>query len=311
MHRLILLVLALSLVACGGAADPLAAATIPATPSTVPDFPVTVAAGNGDITMDERPDRIISLSATATESLFAIGAGPQVVAVDAFSNYPPEAPTTELSGFDSNIEALAAYEPDLVIVFFDPGELVAGLEAVGIPVLVQLAPVSLDEAYAQISQLGAVTGHREEADRLVASMQEELDAIVATVPGFEEPPTYYHELDATLYSVTSTTFLGALYSLVGLANIADPADTDGYGYPQLSAEFIIESDPDIVFLADTICCAESSASVAARPGWDVLTAVKDGHVIELDDDIASRWGPRIVDLVGVFAAALSSLGADG
>ncbi len=271
------------------------------------DFPVTVTAANGDVTVETEPQRIISLSSTATETLFAIGAGAQVIAADAFSNYPAEAPTTELSGFDANIEALLAFEPDLVIVFFDPGELVSGLEAVGVPVLVQPAAFALEDVFTQIEQLGEVTGHPDEADALIDEMESDIDELVDSVPDFDEAPTYYHELDGTLYSVTSATFLGELYAMAGLENIADPADTDGFGYPQLSPEFIIEANPDLIFLADTICCAESAETVAARPGWGTIDAVVNGGVVELDDDIASRWGPRIVDLLRTIVEATIGL----
>ena len=122
------------------------------------------------------------------------------------------------------------------------------------------------------------------------------------------PLTYYHELDPTYFSATSKTFIGQVYSLLGLKNIADPADADGSGYPQLSAEAIIAANPDMVFLADTKCCQQTAQTVAARPGWNVITAVKDGGVVPLDDDIASRWGPRIVDYLRSVAAAVNQVG---
>ncbi len=325
MRRKLTLTLALAVVlaACGGGAEPPASTvppetsttsvsttttTAPTTTTTVDDgFPVTVAAANGDVTVEERPVAVVSLSPTATEMLFAIGAGDQVVAVDDQSNYPEEAPTTDLSGFTPNVEAIAAFEPDLVVVSFDPGDLVSSLEALGIPVLLQPAAVSLDDVYAQIEQLGAATGNLAEAAALVAEMQSEIDRIVASVPDRDEPLTYYHELDPTFYSVTSSTFIGQVYSLLGLESIADPADTDGFGYPQLSVEYILDQDPDLIFLADTKCCGQSPETVAERPGWSELTAVRSGAVIPLDDDIASRWGPRIVEFLGVVAEAVATL----
>jgi iron complex transport system substrate-binding protein len=107
--------------------------------------------------------------------------------------------------------------------------------------------------------------------------------------------------------VTSDTFIGRIYGIFGLRNIADGAKGAGSGYPQLSAEHIIESDPDLIFLADTKCCGMTSAKVAARPGWGGLSAVTAGHVYELDDDVASRWGPRIVELVRTVARAVEQL----
>lgn len=266
------------------------------------EFPVTIRAPNGAVTVDERPTKVVSLSPTATEILFAIEAGDQVTAVDDQSNFPAEAPVTDLSGLDPNIEAIAAMEADLVIVMFDVGgETVAALEALGIPSLVHGAAVDLDDAYSQIEQLGAATGNVAAAAVLVASMQDDIDRIVSDTDA--AGATYYHEVDPLLYSATSATFAGALYGMLGLSNIADAAD-DGSGYPLLSSEHIVAQDPDLVFLADTKCCGESAETVAARPGWDTMSAVQEGAIVELDDDIASRWGPRVVEFMEAIAAAI-------
>lgn len=275
------------------------------TPEESGEFPVTIQAPNGPVTIDERPTRVVSLSPTGTEVLFAIGAGDQVAAVDDQSNFPEEAPVTDLSGLEPNIEAIAAMEAHLVVLMFDVGgETVAALDAIGIPSLIQPAAVDLDDAYTQIEQLGAATGQVAAAAALVASMQTDIERIVAGSDA--GGATYYHELGPDLYSATSVTFAGELYSMLGLANIADGADPDGFGYPQLSAEHIVAADPDFVFLADTKCCAQSEATVAARPGWDTMRAVQNGGVVELDDDIASRWGPRVVDFMEVISAAIGA-----
>jgi iron complex transport system substrate-binding protein len=268
------------------------------------EFPVTIDAAGGSVEIAEQPDQIVSLSATATEMLFAIDAGEQVVAVDDQSNHPEDAPLTDLSGLEPNVEAIAGYEPDLVVASGDPGDLVSGLEALGVPTLVLPAAEALDDTYEQITQLGTATGHTDVAGDLVADIQADIDRIVEEVPERDEPPTYYHELDSTLFSVTSDTFIGEIYTLAGFENVADPAD-DGSagGYPQLSPEFLIQADPDVIFLADTKCCAQDAATVAQRPGWGELSAVAEGNVVELDDDIASRWGPRVVDLLEVLVEA--------
>lgn len=299
--RLPLAAVAVAALLVGGCADD--SATEPtATPTAAgAGYPVTV----GDLTLTAQPTAIISLSPTVTEMLFAIGAGPQVVAVDEYSTYPPEAPTTDLSGYTPNVEAIAGYQPDLVVISAYAEDLVPQLTDLGIPV--HVAPdtaVTLDDVYGQIEDLGALTGHTEEAQALVAQMAQEIDQLVASVPEREEPLTYYYELDDQLYSVTSESFVGHLFSLVGLRSIADEYDVDGTGYPQLSAEVIVQSDPDVIFLADTRCCGQSAETVAARDGWDEITAVREGRVVELDDDIASRWGPRIVDLLRVVVDAV-------
>jgi len=297
MRRLLPLVLAgaLALGACGGGDDTTAEAG--GGPSSAPGPTAQPA--------DVAPERIISLSPTATEMLFAIGAGDHVVAVDDQSDYPESVPTTDLSGYEPNVEAIAGYEPDLVVASDNAIE--AELGTLGIDLLTLPAATTLDETYAQIEQLGDVTGNAQRAAALVEQMQADIEQILAAVPAAEQPPTYYHELDDTYYSVSRNSFIGQLYELAGLRSIGDEADTDGSGYPQLSAEYIIESDPDLVFLADTECCQQSADTVTARPGWDQLTAVREGRVVELSDDVASRWGPRVVDLLRVIVDARSSL----
>jgi iron complex transport system substrate-binding protein len=269
-------------------------------------YPVTIRAANGEVVIRERPERIISLSPTSTEMLFAIGAGDQVIAVDDFSNYPPEAPRTNLSGHQPNAEAVAQRRPDLVVVANDLNDIVASLNALDIPVVLHPAAAKLEDSYEQIEQLGAATGHVAEAARVVGAMQSRVRELTRRV---EDAPrlTYYHELDQKLFSVTSNTFIGQVYSLANLENIADEAATQGNDYPQLSAEFIIRADPDLIFLADTKCCGQSAETVARRPGWAGITAVRTGAVVELDDDIASRWGPRIVELLEVVVDTVSKL----
>ena len=254
------------------------------------------------------PLRIVSLSPTATESLFAIGAGPQVVAVDNQSDYPKQAPHTSLSGFTPNVEAIAGYKPDLVVASYDPNGLVATLRRLGIRVLVQDAATNLDGAYAQILALGRVTGHLPRATRLVASMKRQIAALV-TKSSPRARGFFFNDTATTeIYTVTSSTFVGRVYSLFGLKNIADAADTAGSGgYPKLSAEYVVSQSPDIVVLADINCCAQSAKTVAARPGWSSVAAVKTGTIIRIDDSIASRWGPRIVNFVRAIAGALTHL----
>jgi cobalamin transport system substrate-binding protein len=251
------------------------------------------------------PKRIVSLSPTATESLFAIGAGKQVIAVDDQSNYPKRAPRTKLSGFTPNVEAIAEYRPDLVVIGYDPGDLRASLGRLHIRVLLQDAAKTLPEAYGQIRQLGTITGHRKQADALVTSMKSRIKKLVAHARKRGAGLTYYHELTPDLYSATSKTFVGRVYSLFGLRNIADAADRTGSGYPQLSPEYVVSAAPNLIVLADSVCCGQNPRTVAARPGWGRIPAVRNGLVLRIDDSIASRWGPRIVNFVRAVDAALT------
>jgi iron complex transport system substrate-binding protein len=138
-------------------------------------------------------------------------------------------------------------------------------------------------------------------------MKKDISDIVSAAPTFSGRLTYYHEIDSLYFSATSKTFIGKIYALLNLQNIADPADKPDNHYPQLSPEAIIQADPDLIFLADTGFGRQSRSTVSKRPGWDKITAVKNGDVIALDDDIASRWGPRVVDFLRSVAAALEDL----
>jgi iron complex transport system substrate-binding protein len=270
-------------------------------------YPMTIQAANGAITIPARPKAIVSLSPTATEMLYAIGAGSQVKAVDSYSDYPKGAPMTKLDANQPNVEAIVAYQPDLVVVAGDSTGLTAQLAKFNIPVLSDPAANTLSDEYAQFSELGQATGHVAQAKAEVAQIKAQISRIVKSTPKQSKPQSYYFELDQTYYSVTTSTFIGQVLKLLGLTSIANSAKgaAASGGYPQLSAEFIIKANPTYVFLADTICCGQSPKKVDQRPGWSKLAAVKDGDVVALNDDIASRWGPRIVSLLKVVANSVT------
>lgn len=254
---------------------------------------------------DTSVERIVSLSPTATETLFAIGAGESVVAADEYSYNPSEAPTVEgLSGFSPNVEAILEYDPDLVILGTQDDQVIDGLENVGATVIVQEAAQSIDDAYAQVEELGEATGHLREANETAAAMREGIDEAVASVPEdvLLSSLTYFHELDEELFTITDETFIGQVYGLFNLSSIATGDD----GYPQLTPEAVIEANPDIIFLAGGDF-GVSPDEVTERPGWASVTAVKDGTIYVLDDDLSSRWGPSLPEFVQSVADALIEL----
>lgn len=268
-------------------------------------FPVTVGSGPGRVTLERSPRRIVSISPTATETLFAIGAGDRVVAVDDQSDWPPEAPTTKLSAYQPNVEAIAGYRPDLVVASDSlPREAIAGLRRLGVALLVQPAAERLADAYAQIRELGAATGRRAAAARVARRVRGRVrDAIAAAGDG--PSLKVFHELDADLFSASSQTFIGRIYARLGLRNVADAAARrSGSPYPQLSAEAVVAADPDLIVLADGECCGQTPAKVADRAGWGDVAAVRRGAIVAVDDDIASRWGPRVPRLVAAVAEAI-------
>lgn len=292
-----LLIMAGLLAGCGGVDTVDEAAAPP--PAADAEFPTTVVSGEEtggtEVTIPEEPDSIVSLSPTATEMLWAVGAGDQVVAVDDQSDYPEDVPTTRLSGYQPNLEAILAREPDLVITANDTDDLVAGLDKARVPTIVLPAATDLDEAYDQMVRVGQATGHVKEAEALVEETRAGIEEAVEAAPDVSGT-SFFHELSPDLYSATSATFIGSVYEQFGLENVADRAK-GGDDYPQLSQEYVVGARPDLVFLADGFCCGVSPKDVAKRPGWQQVPAVADGEIHVLDEDIASRWGPRTLEFV--------------
>jgi iron complex transport system substrate-binding protein len=276
-------------------------------PAASTEFPVTITTASGKVTIQKKPVRIVSLSPTATESLFAIGAGPQVVAVDDQSDYPKNAPKTTLSGFTPNVEAIAAYRPDLVVTSYDTRGLVSSLKRLGIPVVLHGAATTFKGAYQQIRQLGIVTGREAAAARVIGGMKSRIARIVKASRPKAGGLSVYHELSPDFYSASTSSFVGKVYQAFGLENIADAADASRTGYPQLSAEYIVSSSPDLIVLADSVCCAQKPSTVSARPGWDRISAVRTGSIVSVHDSIASRWGPRLVSFFRAMSLALARL----
>ena len=283
--RPLLLAALVAIAACGDSAEP---------PTTAPP-PVTTPAEL----------RVVSLSATHTEILYGIGAGPMVVGTDLTSNHPAAAEATaKVDAFNFNVEEVAALDPDLVILAFDFSGEVAALSSLGIGTLYLPPPATLEGAYDQVSAVGAAVGLPGPATELRGSMEDAIAAALASVGDAAAGITVFHEIDNTLYTANSATFIGDLYGRFGLVNIADEVpDEFASGYVQMSPETVLAEDPDFIFLGDA-AFGETVASVAARPGWDSLSAVAGGRVVELDSDIAGRWGPRTVTLVEAIAAAL-------
>lgn len=269
------------------------------------EFPVTIESEAGSFTLDEAPENIVSLSPSSTEILFAIGAGDQVVATDAYSTYPEEAPTTELSGFDPNVEAITGYDPDLVVISNDANDLVASLTELDIPVLINSAPADIEAGYAGMAELGIATGHVDETASAVSDLRAQVDEALAKAPEpADEPIRVYHELDDTYFTASQYGFVGSIYADMGAVNIGDEADTDQTGFPQMTEEAVIAADPQVIVITDQV--EYTAEDVANRPGWEDVAAVREGNIVTVNADIASRWGPRLPEFVGTAAEALSA-----
>ncbi len=283
----------------GGAARP---GTPTATAAAGVQFPLTLTDGKGRaVSLPAPPERIASLSPAATEILFAIGAGEQVAAVDKFSDYPPEAKSRQqLDAFQPSVEAIVGAQPDLVLVFYDPGNLVDGLANAGVTVFFLDTPNSVDGVLEQIRLLGKATGHPQRAEELVATMQQRIAAIQGRLASVAQGPRVFHEVDNQLYTVAPDSFLGNLYTILKAQNIAAGA---GQAFPQLSQEAIVQQDPEVIVLAD-VAAGESPETVKARPGWGGISAVKNDRIFTIDPDIVSRPGPRLVDALETLAKLL-------
>lgn len=280
---------------------------------TTQNFPVTVksgVSGEGEsVTLEQKPERIVSLSPTATEVLYAIGAGEHVVAVDKHSNYPAGTPIVDgLSGFKSNLEAVVAHDPDLVVVSREDDTFVAGLHTAKIPVLVLPAAKKLDDVYSQIERLGAATGHIADATLRVSEMQSDIESAVKTVPESIKDAhlSYYHEISSKLYAAADSSFIGQVYALFGMRSIASGAKD----YPQLTNEAVIDANPDVIFQANQGSEKITPQDLAARPGWNTINAVRTGAIVQLDQDLAARWGTRLPLLIKQVAEQLAALPHD-
>ena len=264
------------------------------------------------MSLGHAPRRIASLQPSATVILAAISELQRVVActrycADVVPEISSSSRTIIADSWTANTEEIVATKPDLVIAADDTAGLVHGLGALNISVLIEPAAKNVDESYKEIEQLGVATGHVADAGSLEKRMRSDLAAIVASIPTQAKQFKVYHELDDTYYSATSATFIGQAYALLNLKNIADGATAASGDYPQLSAEYIVASSPDLIVLADTKCCHQNLTTVSSRPGWSSIAAVKSGQVIGVDDDVASRWGPRVIDFLRALAPHVKQL----
>jgi iron complex transport system substrate-binding protein len=272
-------------------------------------YPLTVKFGGYTTKIAKKPIKIISLSPSATEILYAIGAKSQILAVDNLSNYPAGAPVSEISAFEPSVEAILAKKPDLVLLSIDSTkapQIRSALLQLGIPVLMEKAPATLQDVYAENTLLGKVTDRADGAAKLNSSMAKSIKDVLAKAKKSSKI-RIFHEIDDTYYSATSNTFIGKVFKDFGVVNIADAASgADSSGYPQLSSEYLLKSDPQVIFLADAQY-GVTSESVSKRAGWSQISAVKNKKIVELPADVPSRWGPRLVDFYKLIGASLAKV----
>lgn len=287
--------LSLLLSACGG--DTASFTPTPAPAATVAPFPYTLTDGTGTkVTLDTAPQRIVSYSPAATEVLYAIGAGAQVVGVDRFSNYPPENASLRTLEYSKPApEPALALKPDLVIVATRQEPQIAQFRSLGLRVVLFREPTDLPGVFAQIREIGRLTGHTESAEQVAATMERRLEVVKTKIAPASAGPRVFYELTPDGYTVSSKSFVGNMLTTLKATSVAPEGAS---AFPQMSAEAVIKSDPEVIVLADgENNGGQSPATVRARAGWASIAAVKNNRVHVVDADIVSRPGPRIIEAV--------------
>jgi len=275
--------------------------------ATATSAPVLMDGLGREITLAGPAQRVVSLAPSNTEILFAIGAGDQVVGRDQLSDFPEEAKKVADVGstFDAlNTEQIVSLKPDLVLAAeINTPEQVKQLEDLGLTVYYLKNPLTLEEMYGNLGVVAQLTGHKQEAATLIESLKKRVVAVDEKIASISSRPNVFYELDATdpakPYTAGKGTFITQLIDRAGGHNIA--ADLDGY--PQMSLEQVVAADPAFIILGDARY-GVSPESIAQRPGWENLAAVKNGQVVPFNDDLVSRPGPRLVDALEELAKLL-------
>ncbi len=299
--------------AAGSAAAPstsaVAASSAPASPTaSAPAYPLTVVDDAGrEVVIEAEPERIVSLAPSNTEIVCALDACGRLVGVTDFDNYPPEVTDIDkvVTMAQVDAEAVVAAEPDLVLAAgneLTPTAAIDQLSELGLPVLV-LYPESLDEVNADIELVGQATGREAEAAELVESIDARVRAVESAVADLDRPRTFYEVsvFEGTIYTAGEGSFLASLIETAG----GDPITGDALA-TSIALEDLVAADPELILLGDaTYDPTITPESVAARPGWETMTAVESGDVVPIaDDEVITRPGPRIVDGLEALARAI-------
>jgi iron complex transport system substrate-binding protein len=263
---------------------------------------------NRTVKLQGTPQRIVSLAPSNTEILFAVGAGKQVVGRDSFSDYPADAKSAQDIGGSMgkyDTEAIVALHPDLVLAGeINTPELVNSLEQLGLTVYYLKNPTTLDEMYANVETVGALTGHAGQAKTLVDSLKARVAAVDTRIKPLNFSPTVYYELDASdptkPYTAGPGTFVDLLISRAGGSNVGKSLTSQ---WAQISLEQLVVANPTIIVLGDS-AYGTTADSVKQRAGWDGLAAVQNGQIYPFDDNLVSRPGPRLVDGLEALAKLL-------
>jgi iron complex transport system substrate-binding protein len=262
--------------------------------------PITVTDGLGEqITLDEPAGRIVSISPSLTESLFALGAGGRIVGRDSNSTYPEAAQDIQdLGNMYSGlpVEDIVALEPDLVVAaqIIAPDQ-IQELRDLGLNVYWQENPADFEGLYENLGALSKLVGQEEQADELITRLKDRVAAVDSQLEDVEARPIVFYELDATdpanPYTVGEGTFVSFVINRAKAINVGDEL---AGSYIQISSEEILQQDPEIILLSDALY-GESAETVSQRAGWEQITAVKEGNIYPFDPFLLSVPGPRLVE----------------
>lgn len=304
------MVMALFLAACLPAAPaPLAtpttttAAPPKATPAIQAGFPMAITDNAGrQVTVKQEPQRIISLAPSNTEILFALGLGDKIVGVTTYCDYPEEAKAKPKIGslIAVDMEKIVAASPNLILASgLQAKQIVPALEGRGLTVVV-IEPGNMGEVLAAIGMVGRITGRIGEAEKLVEQMQARIKDITNKVAASGTSPRVFWEISRELYTPGPSSFIGDMIAQAGGSNIVKDSSIK---YPRLSQEVVIASDPEVIIVGDHTLQV-TAEEIAGRPGWQGISAVKQGRMVPVDPDLVNRAGPRIVDGFEMAARAI-------
>jgi iron complex transport system substrate-binding protein len=270
-------------------------------------FPVTIKdALDNEVTIDAKPEKIVSLIPSNTEIAFALGLGEQVVGVSDFDNYPEEAQAKEkIGGMEINIEKIISLQPNLVLAHASAMNGTEGLQQLrdaGLTVLVINDAQKFEQIYDSIAMIGKATGENKKADELIKSMQDKLAEIKAKAAEIKEKKKVFVEVSPApeVFTTGKNTFMDDMITLINAENIAN----DQEGWIKIDQEVMIERNPDVIITTYGFYTENAAEQVLARQGWENVNAIKNKQVIDVDSDRVTRSGPRIVEGVEELAKAV-------
>lgn len=277
--------------ALGGQEEPEPVSDPDPAPDPVELFPVTRTDYAGrEITVESEPQKIISLAPSNTEILFALGLGDRVVGADTYSDYPEEASGVPRVGdvYGLNMEDILELAPDLILMIGGTEEARQQLEDNGLLVAV-IQPATFEEILESFILIGELTGAVQEAEQLRTSIEEEAWALMEATGQLEPPLVFIETWNDPLMTVGPGGFLHELVEIAGGRNLASDAGMEWF---VIEEEVVLERDPEVIvtFFQESYI----SLTEGKRPGWDSVTAVREGQIHTIDSDLLVRPGPRII-----------------